>query len=246
QIDVVRTLRECASTVIHFAFRLPPEGEPSSPLPDPNGVCWRLEANAEVPGVDYRASFEVPVFAPPPGTVVAVSDVPIAVGVDDYVQPPSSRILVTTTQHGTEVWLPAARHLVPALVVTGSAVFFGGLGVFLLWTDAPQLLAWAVCLIGAVIGLAAANLLFGTSQILANLDGMEITQGFLGLGRTRHIPAADVLDIATHTSMQANARYYANLALVRRSGGRVVLGRAIREKREAEWLADRLLRALGR
>jgi hypothetical protein len=75
---------------------------------------------------------------------------------------------------------------------------------------------------------------------------MEITQGFLGLGRTRHIPATDVLDIATHTSMQANARYYADLALVRRSGGRVVLGRAIREKREAEWLADRLLRALGR
>ncbi|MDZ4672857.1 MAG: hypothetical protein SGI84_00295 [Gemmatimonadota bacterium] len=246
QLDVVRTFRDGGSTVIHFAFRLPPEAPASSPLPGTGGVSWRLEANADIPGVDYRARFEVPVFAPPAGVVLTASDIPIAVGFDDYVQPPSSRILVTTTQHGTEVWLPAARHLVPALVVTASAVFFGGLGVFLLWTEAPQLLAWAVSLVGAAIGLAAASLWFGTSQILATMDGMEITQGFLGLGRTRHVPTSDVLDIATQTSMQANARYYADLALVRRSGGRVVLGRAIREKREAEWLADRLLRALGR
>ena len=222
QIDVVRTFRDGASTVIHFAFRLPAEGLPSTPLPQKDGICWRLEANAEVPGVDYRASFEVPVFTPPPGTVVAVSDVPIAVGFDDYVQPPSSRILVTTTRHGTEIWLPAARHLVPALVVTASAVFFGGLGVFLLWTEAPQLLAWAVCLVGAVIGLAGANLLFGTSQILANLDGMEITQGFLGLGRTRHIPAADVLDIATahqHAGQRAVLRQPGPGSAQRRQGG---------------------------
>lgn len=246
QLDVVRTYRDGSATVIHFAFRLPPDLPPSTPLPTGGGIAWRVEANADIPGVDYHASFDVPVFAAPAGVVVTASDIPMAVGFDDYVQPPSSRILVTTTQHGTEVWLPAARHLVPALVVTVSAVFFGGLGIFLLWTEAPQLLAWAVSLIGATIGLAAANLWFGTSQILATLDGMEITQGFLGLGRTRHVPAADVLDIATHTSMQANARYYANLALVRRSGGRVILGRAIRERREAEWLADRLLRALGR
>lgn len=246
QIDVVRTFREGASTLIHFTFRLPADAPPSAPLPAVDQVLWRLEAHAEVPGVDYHAIFEVPVFAPPAGAVLPSDDLPIAVGFDDYTQPPSSRILVTTTRRGTEVWLPAARHVVPALVVTASAVFFGGIGVVLLWSDAPRILAWLLALTGGLVGMAAANLWFGTSRVLANSDGLEITQGFVGLGRTRVIPAGDVQDIATQSGMQANARYYHDLALLLSGGKRIVLGRAIREKREAEWLADRLLRGLGR
>lgn len=246
QRDVVRTHRDGSSTVIRFAFRLPADAPPSTPLPAAEQVVWRLEASAEIPGVDYRAAFEVPVFAPPPGTVLPADDLPIAVGFDDYTQPPSSRILVTTTQRGTEIWLPPARHLVPALVVTVSAVFFGGLGVVLLWTDAPQALAWLLAIVGGLIGVAAAHLWFGTSRILATTAGLEITQGLLGLGRTRSIPAGEVAEVTTRTGMQANARYYADLALRLQDGRTVVLGRAIREKREAEWLADRLVRALGR
>lgn len=246
QIDVVRTYREGHSTLVHFAFRLPADAQPSTALPAADQIIWRLEAHAEVPGVDYHAIFEVPVFAPPAGAVLPSEDLPIAVGFDDYTQPPSSRILVTTTRRGTEVWMPAARHVVPALVVTTFAVFFGGVGIVLLWSDAPRLLAWIFALGGGLIGMAAANLWFGTSRILANTDGLELTQGFLGIGRTRVIAAAEVEDIAPQTGMQANARYYSDLALQLTGGRRIVLGRAIREKREAEWLADRLLRGLGR
>jgi hypothetical protein len=247
QLDVVRTFPDGPFTVIHFAFRLPDDLPPSAPLPAPAGIAWRLEARAEIPGVDYYAQFEVPVFAPPPGIVLPSGDLPIAaLGFDDYIQPPGSRILVTTTQRGTEVWLPAARHLVPAVVVTTGAAFFGGLGVFLLWTDAPQVVGWALSLLGGAIALAAANLWFGTSRVLATAQGLEITHGFLGLGRTRRIPSGEIADLATRTVMQANARYYADLMVALRGGGQVALGRAIRERREAEWLADRLLRALGR
>jgi hypothetical protein len=246
QIDVVRTYREGHSTLVHFAFRLPADAQPSTALPAADQIVWRLEAHAEAPGVDYHASFEVPVFAPPPGAVLPSQDLPIAVGFDDYTQPPSSRILVTTTRRGTEVWLPAARHVVPALVVTASAVFFGGVGIVLLWSEAPRLLAWVVALGGGVLGMAAANLWFGTSRILASPGGLELTTGFLGIGHTRTIPAAEVADIRPQSGMQANARYYSDLALHLTGGRRIVLGRAIREKREAEWLADRLLRGLGR
>jgi len=247
QLDVVRTHRDGAATLIHFAFRLPAALEASTPLPADEQVVWRLEARAEVPGVDYHAVFEVPVFAPPDGAILPSQDLPIAaLGFDDYAQPPSSRILVTTTQRGTEVWLPAARHVVPALVLTAVAVFFGGIGIVLLWSEAPQVLGWVFALLGALVGMAAANLWFGTSRIRADRAGLEITQGFLGLGRTRAIPAADVVDIITRTGMQANARYYCDLALQLTGNRHIVLGRAIRERREAEWLSDRLLRALGR
>lgn len=247
QLDVVRTHRDGQSTLIHFAFRLPANLPPSTPLHAEDQVVWRLEARAEVPGVDYHAVFDVPVFAPAAGAILPSQDLPMAaVGFDDYVQPPSSRILVTTTQRGTEVWLPAARHVVPALVLTVIAVFFGGIGIVLLWSEAPQVIGWVFALLGGLVGMGAANLWFGTSRIRADTTGLEITQGFLGIGRTRTIPAAEVEDIITRTGMQANARYYCDLALQRAGGRQLVLGRAIRERREAEWLSDRLLRALGR
>jgi hypothetical protein len=220
---------------------------PSTPLPAPDGIGWRLEARTESPGVGYEARFEVPVFAPPAGAMIPAGDLQIAaLGFDDYVQPPSSHILVTATQQGTEIWLPAGRHLVPAAVVTVAAALLGGLGIFMLWTGTPQPVAWAMGILGAVLALTAANLWFGTSRVLATTGGLEITQGILGLTRTRQIPSGQIADIATRTVMQANARYYADLMVAIRGGGQVALGRAIRERREAEWLADRLLRALGR
>lgn len=247
RLDVVRTFPDGPFTVIHFAFRIPGHLPASTALPEPAAIVWRIEAHSDMPGVDYRARFEVPVFAPPPGALIPSGDMAIAaVGFDDYVQPPSSRILVTTTVRGTEVWLPAARHFVPATVVTAGAAVLGGLGTCLLWTAAPQLVAWVVSLLGGALAMAAANLWFGTSQVLATGSGLEITQGFLGLSRTRRIPAGEIEDITTRTVMQANARYYADLMVALRAGGRAALGRAIRERREAEWLADRLLRALGR
>ncbi len=247
RLVVVRTFPDGPFTVIHFAFRLPADMPPSAPLPSPDGVVWRLEARTDVPGVEYEARFEVPVFAPPAGAVIPAGDLQIAaLGFDDYVQPPSSHILVTAPQRGTEIWLPAARHLVPAVVVTVGAALLGGLGVFMLWTGAPQPVAWAVGLLGGALALTAANLWFGTSRVLATTGGLEISQGILGLTRTRQLPAEQIEDIATRTVMQANARYYADLMVALRGGGQVALGRAIRERREAEWLADRLLRALGR
>jgi len=246
RLEVVRTHRDGAFTVIHFAFRLPADLPQSAWLPGTDPVTWRLDAEAAAPGVNYQASFEVPVFAPPAGAILPAGDLPIAVGFDDYTQPPASRIVVTTTRRGTEVWMPAARHVVPGLLVTGLGVVLGGIGVALLWSDAPRILAWLVCILGGVLGLAAANLWFGTSRILASSRGLEVSRGFLGLGRTRVIPAAEIQDITSQSGMQANARYYSDLAVALPGGRRVMLGRAIREKREAEYIADRLLSALGR
>ncbi|MDZ7853225.1 MAG: hypothetical protein U5L98_11425 [Halomonas sp.] len=43
---------------------VPADQPPATPFPDPKRVVWRLEVNTELPGVDYRAVFELPVVAP--------------------------------------------------------------------------------------------------------------------------------------------------------------------------------------
>ena len=49
-------------TAIPIAFKLPITVEPSDSTDANNRVVWRLQVAASVPGVDYAASFEVPVF----------------------------------------------------------------------------------------------------------------------------------------------------------------------------------------
>ncbi len=107
--------RATASGVgVPVAFAIPTDATPSDPGRSDDRTLWRLEVSAEVPGVDYAAGFEVPVFRTAesalPRTeteqaVAARSAVPA-----DYRQPAGSRILVSRTRRGTEIYFPPARN----------------------------------------------------------------------------------------------------------------------------------------
>ena len=51
-------------------------------------------------------------------------------------------------------------------------------------------------------------------------------------------------DVTTRIGMRAGGTPYYDLLLVRKDGRRVPAGRAVRDTREAEWLADTVLEAL--
>jgi hypothetical protein len=51
-------------THIPFAFTLPVDARSSDDSISGHPVIWRLHVSAEVPGVDYAAEFELPVFRP--------------------------------------------------------------------------------------------------------------------------------------------------------------------------------------
>ena len=51
--------------VVPVHFELPPD-KPASSLGGGDGILWELEVTAAVPGLDYAATFELPVLAPDP------------------------------------------------------------------------------------------------------------------------------------------------------------------------------------
>ena len=231
-------------TSIPVAFRVPVDAEPSDATDPRNKVVWRLEVSAEVPGVDYRSRFEVPVFASADHPISAESS-SAAVPLQPFVQPPTSKIEVTRNRRGTEIVFPPGRNpgaaagltafLAVWLVATWATVHF----------DAPVFLQAIFAAFGLLFAWASVVLWFGASRVTIGDGSVTVARGLFTPMREQRMGVGEVAQVATRIGMQAGGTPYYDLMLIRKDGRKVPAGRAIRDKREAEWLADTVREALS-
>ncbi len=230
------------STTVPVRFPIPPDALPCDDHDSRDTVLWRLEVSAEVPGVDYASAFEVPVFR------TAESDRPrtdeetaaaraIAEQVAHFQPGPECRIQVTRNRRGTEIVFPAGRN-------RGAAI---GLTLFLLlWLGAigAMVVLGAPLVFPIVFGLFAALLIWGVldqwlgvSRVTTGDGAVRVASGLITAGRERLVATPDVAEVVTRIGMQAGGTPYYDVIVVQRNGKKVVAGRGIRDKREAEWVA---------
>jgi hypothetical protein len=86
--------------------------------------------------------------------------------------------------------------------------------------------------------------LLGTTHVICEDSGIWVKSGLLGFGRIRHIPVDDIDDITHKIGMHVGKRPYYDIKIERTDGKTVYAGRAIRDKREAEWLIERMVSAV--
>jgi hypothetical protein len=144
-------------THIPVAFRISADATASDDKDSGNRVVWRLQVAADVPGVNYEASFDVPVFRTPASEEPLSAEESQLLPTSDlaYQQPANSRILVTATRRGTEILFPAARNLGAATSLTlflvlwvaciGLQLFFGAPLVFPLSPVSSAFLSFSAC-----------------------------------------------------------------------------------------------------
>jgi hypothetical protein len=71
-----------------------------------------------------------------------------------------------------------------------------------------------------------------------------VARGLFVPWREQRLAAGDIAEVRTGIGMQVGGTPYYDLMLVGNNGRKVPAGRAIRDKREAEWLADTVREAL--
>jgi hypothetical protein len=218
-----------------------------------NTIVWRLAISASVPGVDYAATFDVPVYLTAESRRPASSDELAEVErarMSDPPEPPSS-ISVTSDGDATTIVVPPFRNPGPTLSLavftllwTGTIVLQRALGapfIFPLVTGAIALLLW-----WAVLAMA-----FGSRRSVVRADGIAVTGRFLGIPRRRSIVAADVTGVEMPIQMQTGSTPYYSVLVRRRAvpgrtlAGAVTVATGIRDKREAERLVSTIARGLG-
>ncbi|HJQ40685.1 MAG TPA: hypothetical protein VKB93_26405 [Thermoanaerobaculia bacterium] len=227
---------------IPLQFAIPLDAEATDDTNPRDSILWRLEVRADVPGIDYIARFALPVYrveGAPEADYFPVHNVPAWT-------PPPYVAFQQTRSGGEEVIVKP---------VAGFGDWFGYLFFIALWYAALGFALhlgmplWVVVffgLFGALVMLAAADLLAGRSIISADQQALRSRRGLFGIGPTRTFPAGDVEDIVPHIGKTTGniARY--NVEAQFRDGKRRSIAKNLMSRRDADGVAERIKRALGR
>jgi hypothetical protein len=235
-------------THIPVAFRISGDAPSSDESDSANTVVWRLQVSAELPGVNYESRFDVPVFR------TSASEQPLspeesrltqAADAIQYQQPADSRILVTTTRRGTEILFPAARNLGAAAGLTVFlVVWLGGLALQI-YFGAPLIFPVVTGLFAVLFLVAVLDLWLQVSRVTVHAGAVSWATGYITPGRERTVSASEIADVTARIGMQAGTTVYYDVVLVRKAGRKIKLGHSVRDKREAEWLAETIKKAIG-
>jgi hypothetical protein len=236
-------------TVIPVRFRLPSDVLPTDDTNSNDRIVWRLQIAAAVPGVDYSATFEVPVFR------TAASAEPL--GPDEekllgpapeslpYRQPATSPIRVSTGPRGTQIAFPAGRNPGAALGLTAFAALWAAIIWLIVYVKAPVLFLVAFGLVELALLYGVLRMWLRVVEVTAGRDGISIATGFGTVGDPIRIDPRDITAIEVRIGLQAGTKVYYDLAVLQRNGRRANAGSGIGDKREAEWLAGLIRQAVG-
>jgi len=233
------------ATALPVTFRLPGDARQSDTSDTRNEIVWRLEARAEVPGVDYQAKFEVPVFRTPESELPLPPEAEETLAVEpaEFRQPPDSRIYVTRHVRRTEIYFAPARNLGAAAGITVFFIIWTAITLALPRLGAPFIFPVVFGLFDALLLIVVFQLWLGSTRVTLTPDAARVVYG--PFGRCRTIAADDIDDIVLKIGMQAGKRPYYDIQIARADGKKLYAGRSVRDKREAEWLVETMAEALG-
>ena len=228
---------------IPFRFALPADGDPTDDRNARDRMLWRLLVTADVPGIDYTARFELPVY----GTAAAHEDQawPAPPFRSATWTPPPVMHFTPSRGGGEEIVIRAGRRPWEWVVTLAFyALWFGALA-YVADFGAPSFAVGFFALVSMIVLAFSVDYLAGRSDIRAERSGITVRRSWLGIGRTRTIDAAEIASIESPIGLDSRPRAFYDVQAVLRSGKTVNLARNIATKRDAQGLAARIGRAVG-
>jgi hypothetical protein len=233
-------------TTIPVSFDIPADARQTDSSDPHNAIVWLLQAEADVPGVDYKDVFEIPVFRTK--DTPSTSEAQVFHQYRPAVQPPvAPTILVTPTREGTRFYFPAARNKAFAAGTTMFLALWTGVLVLIVRLNAPIIFPLVFGLFEALLVYIVLQLWFGTSTATVNRDRVRYRSGLFNAGQFREINSSQIAAVdAVIRSQQGGATgtpYY-DIQLIQADGKKITVGQTVRDKDEAEWLVLQMSNAL--
>jgi hypothetical protein len=184
-------------------FTIPSHAQPTD---DDKRVTWTLKAKAELPGIDYSASFEVPVFRTAESQEAI--DVELAPLSEYEADRPLEALLAEegivvepqAALGSVRYFAPAGRHWGMAIPLTLITLIFAGVGIGMLW-NAMWLFGVVFTLVGLAMIAATLHTWLDESELIVADDHWTTRQSwrFFG-GKPRTFETQYVRDVLLQTS----------------------------------------------
>jgi len=236
---------------IPVRFALPADARETTAVGQSDGIVWVLAAEANVPGVDFKEDFDVPVRRGAATATVETTRTDVFAPAREPISPmdlAASGIHITPTPEGTQYYFAPARN----------ASFASGLTMFtLLWTgalwvqyalDFPRIFVVVTGAFELLLIVIVLEVWLGATTITIGSDSVHRRHALLGIGSTRIIPRQGITRLDLHISMQSTGRSgipYYELRATLDTGTHKHLGDGIRNKPHAEWLVERMRSEIG-
>jgi hypothetical protein len=159
---------------------------------------------------------------------------------------------VETDLQGRRVYrLPAFRNPGISLGLGVFLVLWFGIAGFAYRMGAPLLFPIVFAALGALLLLSWIDLTLVQTTISIASDNVRIAKSMLGLTRAREIARSSITRVATKVGMSQQgsgvqpSRAYYDLLLIQLDGRRAVISCKLRNRAEAQWLAEAIAERLG-
>ena len=231
-------------------FFIPYSCQPTSePDQSQRGTVWRLEAQSQTAGIDYAASFEVPVFktdqSDSNATSAADPTARFQAADEPFSRSANSRVQVRdSVTGGREFIFPAAGSAWVAFSTLLFLLLWGGAIWLTIHFKAPIIFPVVLSLFGLLICWGTVEFWFKDSRVCIDASGIVVRHRRLGLTQVKRLSAAEVAEIKAERGMQSGQTVYYGIRILTTAGRQLTAVGTIPDKREAEWLAQQMTAAL--
>jgi hypothetical protein len=243
---------DSSGRTIPVDFAIPANGYMTDHDNPSDQVLWMLHAEADVPGMNYRDDFEVPVFRTSAANVTTDSSASPA-GFDSASAPDADSGAVSAPSHpqvvissqggGTEFYFRPFRSPSRAVFLLVFAAIWTGAVYLLFRSNAPWFFAAVFGLTDVLVIFALFHVALSSTRILVGNGEIVRTTRTLGIGSTKHFPVAEIDALFPVTSGQQgngpqNTVY--GIRLRAKNGQRFTLADEITSRQEARWIVSQI------
>jgi len=232
--------KDADTTAIPVFFRLP-DNKPESTAAPGDGVHWRLEAWARVPGPNFHAAFEVPVFRlDEPPQIPEDSTAPYQVSLDDIRKQIESQIQIRDTAGGKEFIFPSGRNPGFAVGATVLCLIWTAVIALLAMNHAPPLLPLIFGAMDLLMLTYMLDVWLRRSHVIITGKQIQMENAWPGYKKGEAVNLAEVADFFAEAGAPVGHVTYYDLKLRTRDGKELTLAKNLGHKPEADWLARQM------
>lgn len=209
---------------------------------------WKLQITADIPGIDYKSEFHVPVFktedSDPNAEPIEDPTAAFQPHGGEYQWPANDPIQLRDSGDQVEVYFPPARNKGMIAFLFLFLLIWNGAIWFMIQQKVPILFPIVFGLFDLLLFIAFSSMLFYSSRIIAGPMGLKIYSRFIIPLSTKEFTPDKVSRMKVDSDMQSgDKRYYGITAVLSTDDKRLTSG--IPDKKQAEWLANRIEECLG-